>query len=212
MSEYDYEYEWDSKYCYPNSFVLINSLNIQDADDLKVAEREITSVRIAGIMDKPIRGEFDFTHLKDIHHAIFKDIYDWAGVPRVVDISKGNQFCLSRQIENYAKDIFNKLKTESFLSVTSASDVPARLCYYLSEINALHPFREGNGRAQRVFIDYLSQYAGYEVDFSKVSEKEMIEVSALSFAKEYGAMEAMFNRILFPTTPQEVRVFRSKVR
>ena len=58
MSGYEYEYEWDSKYCYPNSSVLQNKLNIYDAEALSVAEREITAARIAGIMDMPAHRKF----------------------------------------------------------------------------------------------------------------------------------------------------------
>ena len=114
MSKYDYEYEWDNKYCYPNSSVLKNKLNITDAKALAVAEREITAARIAGMIDKPVRGKFDFKHLQDIHRAIFLDIYSWAGKPRTVDISKGNQFCMSRHIDTYAGELFAKPKGEYF--------------------------------------------------------------------------------------------------
>lgn len=85
------------------------------------------------------------------------------------------------------------------------------MTYYLSEINVLHPFREGNGRAQRVFIEYLAQCAGFYVDFSQVDSKEMIEASALSFAREYGMMTEMFRRILSPITSQEQQAFRKKL-
>ena len=81
MSEYEYEYEWDIEYCYPNTNVLKNRLNITNPDALAAAEREITAVRIAGLMDAPIRGKFDFKHLRDIHRAIFQDFFAWAGKP-----------------------------------------------------------------------------------------------------------------------------------
>ena len=211
MSKYDYEYEWDNKYCYPNSSVLKNKLNITDAKALAVAEREITAARIAGMIDKPVRGKFDFKHLQDIHRAIFLDIYSWAGKPRTVDISKGNQFCMSRHIDTYAGDLFAKLKGESFLSGKTMDEIPERLTYYLSEINVLHAFREGNGRAQRLFIEYLAQCVGYDVDFSQVDGKEMIEASALSFAKEYDMMIKMFSRIISKITLQEQQAFRIRI-
>jgi len=211
MSGYDYEYEWDSRYCYPNSFVLKNKLGILDADGLKTAEREITAVKIAYIREKPIRGTFGFKHLRDIHRAIFRDIYPWAGGLRTVDISKGNQFCLCQHLETYGGSVFAKLKAEKFLSGNTADEMPERLTYYLSEINVLHPFREGNGRAQRVFIEYLAQTAGFYVDFSLVDSKEMIEASALSFGKEYGMMTDMFRRIVSPITEQERQTFRKKI-
>ena len=211
MNKYDYEYEWDNKYCYPNSPVLKNKLNITEAQALAIAEREITAARIAGIIDNPVRGKLDFKHLLSIHHAIFRDVYTWAGKPRTVDISKGNQFCLSRHIDTYAGDVFAKLKGEAFLLGKTMDEMPERLTYYLSEINVLHPFREGNGRAQRIFIEYLAQCAGFDVDFSQVDGREMIEASALSFAKEYKMMIEMFRRILSKITPEEQRAFRKKV-
>jgi cell filamentation protein len=142
---------------------------------------------------------------------VFRDIFTWAGKPRTVDISKGNQFCLSRNIETYAENIFSKLKTEEYLVGKVPEEMPERLTYYLSEINVLHPFREGNGRAQRIFIEYLAQYAGFDVDFSPIGGKEMIEASALSFAKEYDMMLDMFKRITSPITSQEQQAFRVKI-
>lgn len=211
MSEYDYEYEWDSKYCYPNSFVLKNKLNIHDAKELVEAERRITSLNLLEIKEKPVRGQFDLKHLCDIHRVIFKEIYTWAGKLRTVNIAKGNQFCLSQHIDTYASNIFDKLKSENFLTDTKAEEIPERLTYYLSEINVLHPFREGNGRAQRVFIEYLARIAGFHVDFSTVSEKEMVEASALSFAREYDKMTVMFRRIVSPISQQEQQAFRKTI-
>ena len=144
--DYSYDYEWDSEYCYPESNVLINKLNIQAAEDLSVAEREITAIRLAIAKATPIKGNFDLKHLQKIHKAIFGDVYSWAGKLRHVNIAKGNQFCLAMNLETYAANLFRKLENEHFLIGYNGS-VPHRLAYYLSEINVLHPFREGNGRS-----------------------------------------------------------------
>lgn len=80
----------------------------------------------------------------------------------------------------------------------SKDEVPLRLAYYLSEINVLHPFREGNGRTQRLFIDYLAENAGYSVDFSQVTDKQMIEASAASFLCDYNKMNEIFTAITEP--------------
>jgi cell filamentation protein len=210
-SEFGYEYEWDAKYCYPGSFVLKNKLNIFDKDALVVAEREITATTILQIKDSPIRGKFDFKHLKDIHRAIFCDIYAWAGTPRTVDIAKGDAFCLSQHIGSYAEGLFAQLKKENFLAEKTQDEMPERLAYYLSEVNVLHPFREGNGRTQRVFIEYLAQYAGFSADFSQVTGKEMIEASVLSFRSKYEMMTEMFRRILSPLAPQEQQAFCKRI-
>ena len=80
--------------------------------------------------------------------------------------------------------------------------MPLRLSYYLSEINALHPFREGNGRTQRLFIEILAERAGYEVDFSNVTAEEMIQASADSFLMKYEKMDRIMFRIV-KKTPQK---------
>jgi cell filamentation protein len=198
MTKYDYEYERVGAYCYPNSNVLRNKLDIQDAATLEVAERRITAARIAELETIRLKGKLDFDHLCAIHRHVFQDVYPWAGELRNVNIAKGNQFCLWQHLQSYAAAVFDELKTERYLLDTRAEAMPERLAYYLSEINVLHPFREGNGRAQRVFIEYLAQGSGFHVDFSGVTSKEMIEASALSFAREYNKMIAMFQRIVSP--------------
>jgi cell filamentation protein len=163
------------------------------------------------LRENPIKGNLDFEHLLKIHKYVFSELYDWAGELRTVNIAKGNQFCNYEHLQMYTDGIFKKLKEEKCLLGVSALDMPVRLTYYLSEINVLHPFREGNGRAQRIFIEYLAQAAGFYVDFSTVDSKEMIEASALSFGKEYGVMTAMFERILSSVSPQEQQMFRKKL-
>lgn len=194
---YAYDYEWDAAYCYPHSFVLVNRFGIQDAAQLAAAEREITSINLAMAMQQPVKGHFNLQHLQKIHRFVFGDVYKWAGKLRTVNISKGNQFCLSSYLELYAESIFDALQDEHYL-VDAGENTPYRLSYYLSEINVLHPFREGNGRTQRLFIMYLAKVAGYTVDFSTVTPEEMLVASADSFARDYKRMDAMFVRITTP--------------
>lgn len=197
-SNYDYSYAWDQRYCYPHSKVLINKLGIKDEEKLRIAEREITSLRIANAKISVIKGDFDLLHLKKVHKYIFGDIYEWAGEIRWVNIAKGNMFCSYVFIESNAGSLFNKLKRENYLKDVSKDKIPLRLAHYLSEINALHPFREGNGRAQRLFIEYLAENAGYRVDFSQVTDKQMIEASAASFLCDYTKMDEIFTAITQP--------------
>ena len=200
--KYSYDYEWDEEYCYHDSHVLINRLGITDSEALSAAEREITSLKLALAMQKPIKGCFDLQHLQKIHKYIFEDVYAWAGKLRHVNIAKGNQFCLAQNLEEYAGSIFGKLEREHYL-IDAGDTIPYRLAYYLSEINVLHPFREGNGRTQRLFIMYLAGAAGYTVDFSDVTPEEMIAASAESFACEYDKINTMFERITVPIAKDE---------
>jgi cell filamentation protein len=205
--DYLYGFDNDLIYCYPNSSVLRNKLNIVDERDLNVAEREISSIRMMEIEDIPLKGKLDFNHLKEIHYNIFKEIYEWAGQVRTVNISKGNVFCYYENIESYADYIFDKLKEEEYLMNTGKNAIFDRLSFYLSEINALHPFREGNGRSQRVFISYLAKVAGYELNFEGISQEKMIELSVRAF--NYGHVEYinMFEKISKRISKQEQQDF-----
>ena len=196
MSDYYYEYNRDDTYCYPGSFVLKNKMNIIDETELKIAEREITVIRLAEILETPIKGKFDFKHFKAIHQYLFADIYIWAGKTRTVDIAKGNFFCRSEFIEEQATELFAKLHGELGFRGRAQDEVAKRLAFYLGEINAIHSFREGNGRVQRVFIDYVADNAGYDWDFGEISGEEMIKASDMAFKKDYRAMEEMFLRTL----------------
>lgn len=198
MQKFESYYEWenDNYYCYPGSNVLKNKFNITDEEELKDIERQITSVRTAQILKDPIKGLFDEEHLKAIHKHLFQDLYTWAGEFRKVNISKGNPFCLFPYISEQLHNLFKELKSEAYLSLLNENDLAARLAYYLGELNAIHPFREGNGRTQRIFIQELALKNGYILDFSKVNHKDMIKASVQSFALNYGPMKEIIKNSL----------------
>lgn len=189
---YYYEFEWDSVYCYPNSHVLRNKLNITDQQKLEKAERAITSVKAAQASVNPIRGRFGVSHLKRMHKFLFEDIYPWAGQFRAVNISKGNAFCRSDYIERQLESLLESLRRENYLKdCTSQEEIGRRLPYYISEINVIHPFREGNGRTQRMFIEHLANCRGYYLDFATISSEDMLEASILSYEKDYSLMDEL---------------------
>ncbi len=139
-------YDADDTYCYPGSDVLRNKAELTDANKLETYEGELSTLRSLEILEKPIEGQFDLAHLQKIHLVLFQDIYDWAGKIRTVDISRGNsRFANVRFIESSAHEIFNRLARENLLKSLDPNTLSERLAHYLSEINALHPFREGNG-------------------------------------------------------------------
>ena len=186
----------DRIYCYPNSDVLKNKIGIQDMEKLQRLERRLTMLRILELVDKPIQGKFDLQHLCLIHRYIFQDVYDWAGEIRKVDIAKGSMFCNVKFIESQAAEIFKKLKSEDYLQGLNEENTASRLAYYFSETNALHPFREGNGRSQREFIRTLTLHIGYVINFAKVSKEEMLKASKDSFLCDYGKMEQLFKKCI----------------
>jgi len=186
----------DTIYCYPDSNVLKNKLGIIDQEKLKEFERKLTALRISDLIRKPIRGNFDLRHLCVIHYYIFQDLYTWAGSLRKVDIAKGNMFCNVMFLNDQADAIFGAIRKDNYLEGFSHDAFVIRLAFHFSEINALHPFREGNGRTQREFIRELALFNHYAIDFSKSSEKEMLDASVDSFLCQYGKMEALFDKCL----------------
>lgn len=185
----------DKIYCYPNSDILVNKLNIHDRDKLREVERKLTMLRLMDLLEKPITGKFDFEHLRNIHKYIFQDIYSWAGKIRTVDIAKSNMFCKVQFIEMQASELFGKLQNDDYLKQLPKGKFVQKAAYYFSEINALHPFREGNGRTQREFIRQLAYESGYILHFAVINEKEMVEASIDSFICDYKKMETLFTKI-----------------
>ena len=189
-----YEYERDDYYCYPDNPVLKNELGIKDERELDAAEREITSLKIAKLNDESLEGELNFDYVKRIHRYIFDGIYKWAGEVRRTDISKGNIFCQHELIEVNAEVLFNELKSENYLEGLDKETMIKRLAYYLGDLNTIHPFREGNGRVQRLFIRELALRAGYLINFDGITPEEMIKASDAAFRYEYEPMEAIIDK------------------
>lgn len=206
----NYEPIYDKKYCYIDSEVLINVFGYKKQEHLDDAERDITNIKIMHAEQNPLRGNLDFKHLLDIHKFIFGDIYSWAGETRTVDISKGVLFCPFNNIKTYSEEIFAFLKTENYLIGLKKEELVVRMAYYFGEINAIHPFREGNGRTQRVFVKYLCNVTGYNVEFSKISKEEMLTASIESMGLSNEKFEAMFCDIMTPMNTKE-RLLKTEI-
>lgn len=173
----------DNKYCYPGSDVLKNKLNITGARELFEAEKELTAIRLRELQESPIKGKFDFEHLKAIHKYIFQDIYEWAGKVRTVEIGKGNLFCTTAFIQEYAESVFKKYYPQCQSAKNNIEDFVRVFADNYGDLNALHPFREGNGRTQREFARLICLECGYDFNLSCTTHKEMLEASKLSFDK-----------------------------
>ena len=187
---------FDTVYCYPGTEVLINNFGEHDPKVLSQLERMCTAARIVDLLKKPVSGNFDLTHLKKIHHYIFQDIYSWAGQFRMVNISKELLFGEVNFIEKELNELFLKLKGENYLKDCSEDNIAAKAAYYLGEINAIHPFREGNGRTQREFIRELLLPTGFYVDYSRCNAKMMLYASINAFAGDYTLMTELFDKCI----------------
>ncbi|MOA16957.1 Adenosine monophosphate-protein transferase VbhT [compost metagenome] len=135
-------------------------------------------MQAAKLREQPVAGKFDLEHLRQIHRRLFGDVYDWAGEIRQGEIQKGDTiFARHLMIDSAGRRLFQQLAQERHLQDLDAEKFSQRAAYYLGEINVLHPFREGNGRTQREFIGQLARNAGYDIDWTGISQAEMIRAS-----------------------------------
>ncbi|HHF4125053.1 TPA: Fic/DOC family protein [Haemophilus influenzae] len=179
--------------------VLINKKGIKDEFELDRVERASSYMKALDLDRNPIKGKFDLKHLQDIHKHLFGDIYPFAGKIRDGYLQKGQQdFTMGYRIIPQAEKLFTQLKNEQFLKKTEPAKIAGRLAYYMGEINAIHPFREGNGRAQRIFISQLAKEAGFALTFSKSTQEEMINASIQAHRCDYKGLESIIEKGLTP--------------
>jgi len=171
----------NSIYCYEGTNVLINKLNIKDNKTLEKAERKIVLAKLFELRKNKQIGKFDINHFVGIHKYLFEDIYPFAGKLRTENIAKGFfSFAEWQYIEEELTRILEKLKEQDYLKNDSREELVKDLAYYLSELNVLHPFREGNGRTIREFIRELAYVNGYILDLTKAKVSEILEASKIS--------------------------------
>lgn len=171
-------------YVDPETDVLKNLAGIRDAALLEAYEGEMSIIRQFELSENPLPSSFDLTHLRAIHRHLFQDVYTWAGELRSVDMTKGSsRFGSHLHIESYLSKTFVTLAAERDLWRKSPESVDwaERFSHYLGEINAAHPFREGNGRAQRLFVGRLAEEFGYEIRWDRMTAPEMVAASIASF-------------------------------
>ena len=189
----------NSIYCYPGTDVLINKLNIKDNQLLSEAERKIVLTKSYELRKNSKIGNFDLDHFLKIHEFLFEDIYPFAGKFRNENIAKGYfSFAEWQYIEPEIKRLFDKLKAEDYLQGKSREELVKGLAYYLSELNVLHPFREGNGRTIREFIRELAFFNGYVLDLQNTTSDELLKASVDSIA-DTKELEETLNRCLIKT-------------
>lgn len=178
---------------------LENKLGISDPQKLKEIEQDLVTKKTAALLGETSPTVFDFSYLKRIHKILFEDVYNFAGQVRTVDIAKPNSiapFAYARFIEPESKRIFDDLKRKNYLVGINRQSFVREIANLAAELNALHPFREGNGRAIRLFLILLANHAGYLLDYSQVSSKELINADKLAFEGNMQPLLAMYEKVV----------------
>jgi cell filamentation protein len=166
--------------CYPGSTVLKNLAGLQEQEVLDAFEAAMVTQRL----DEPLpAGRLSYSHYRAIHQHIFGDVYAWAGRIRTVRISKGNSmFCYPENIDGEMRRLFGKLRGEDFFRNLDARAFASKAAHFLGELNAIHPFREGNGRTQLAFLAVMGRAAGHGMDYERIEPSRIMGAMIKSFA------------------------------
>lgn len=193
MSDGGYD-AFDDPYAYKNSRTLKNKLGIRDFDQLEAFELEMTTLRA----NEPLPdGLYDAGHYRRIHHFLFQDVYAWAGKYRTVRTSKGgNPFCFPEHIDRAMTKLFRALEGGPTFGAGTACEFVSSVATFLSELNAIHPFREGNGRAQLAFVHLLGEAAGYPFEFVRVQRDTFLPAMVASYDQELDPLIAELSELL----------------
>lgn len=191
-------------YLEPASGILRNRLGITAHPALDVAETDLVEARRAQMIARPVKVTGDLQQLQAIHRQLFQDVYDWAGELRTVDIRKGTDpaaefFMPVSRLESGAGFAFAELAEENQLRGLDRDRFVGRLAHHYDQVNYLHPFREGNGRTQRIFWTQIAAGAGFDLDWSRVTGAENDRASRAAMERQdFTELRGIFDRIVQP--------------
>lgn len=166
-------------YCYPGTTVLKNIPDIRQQRALDAFEAVSTAQRA----DEPLpAGRLSVQHYRAIHHHLFQDVYAWAGKFRTVRIAKdGSAFCYPEHIAREMTAVFGALRKAHYFRDLSADEFAEASAHFLATLNAIHPFREGNGRTQTTFLALLADQAGHSFDLELLKPTAFLKAMVMSF-------------------------------
>lgn len=194
-------------YTDPETGLLRNRVGARTQPALDRAEAALSVVRLVELADRyPVPPSGDLNELRGVHRYLFQDIYEWAGQPRTVDLRKpgGEPFLPAGQVEAGTGYVLDELRRDQHLSGLGRSRFVERLAHHVDALNYAHPFREGNGRAARVFWSRVSRDAGWSLDWRLVSRERNNE--AFQVARERGdlaPLRGLLDSITTATMPAD---------
>jgi cell filamentation protein len=181
---------FDDPYAYSGTSVLENLLDIRDQFTLDAFEVEISTLRAEEALPE---GLFDPAHYCRIHHHLFQDVYAWAGQYRTVRTSKGgNAFCYPEHISGQMDTLFREFRSGDIFTRPSKEAFLEKITLFLGELNAIHPFREGNGRAQLAFVGLIGTTCGHPFQFENLNRDTFLPAMIASY---FGKRQALQNEL-----------------
>jgi cell filamentation protein len=176
----------DHPYCYPGTDVYRNKEDIRDREELERLERLASARRLEMLPhDLPITVD----GYREIHRYMLKDVYDWAGEYRTVTTGRGAPFCKAEFIAAEMDKRFAAINAENNLRGRAPGDFATRAAEHSCELNAIHPFLDGNGRTQRAFLEVLAEQAGHRIELAHIDPEAWNEAAKVSYwTQDYRAM------------------------
>jgi cell filamentation protein len=181
-------------HCYPGTAVLRNKLDLTDQAALDAFEADAVTQRGA----EPLpAGRFTPAHFRAVHRHLFQDIYRWAGRYRTVRISKGGSaFCYPEHIRTQLRMLFAWLHDRDRFANLGAYDFAGQGAHFLSELNAIHAFREGNGRTQMAFFAMLADRAGHPLDLERLQPEPFLAAMIAAFKADERDLAAQIRSLI----------------
>jgi cell filamentation protein len=182
------------RYCYAGTTVLKNRINLRNQEELNGFEAVSVALRAEDPL--PI-GRFSPSHYCAVHRHLFQDVYRWAGRYRSVRMTKDDSpFCFPENIASEMRGLFARLRDDNFLRERDADGFANGAAAFLAYLNAIHPFREGNGRTQLPFVALLAAHAGHPLDLGQLDADAFLEAMIASFFGDEEPLRRSIRRLI----------------
>ena len=161
--------------CYPNSTILINKFDLRNQEALNKAESVAVTIHSIEIENEPLPDVFNFDFYCSLHRRLFCDVYPWAGELRKINLSKkSTNFYDFKDLKSYGELLFRQFEHFDKIKSLDKDAFAEWVAEIYNDLNMLHPFREGNGRTERLFITLVIRAAGYEINFAAPDPDELM--------------------------------------
>lgn len=197
--------EVSDPYLDPETGLLRNLVNARSKAELDAIEGALVFARALQLIHRPVSATGDLDEFRAIHRHLFQDVYAWAGQLRTVDLRKnveGADFFLPVSVIDRASQYAaEELRQDRMLAGLGRVQFIEKLSYHYDQWNYIHPFREGNGRTQRLFWNRIAADAGWQLDWRSVhGDVNDAACRVASERRNFGPLQSMFDQVVSPAS------------